>query len=112
MICVCVFSNWMIIVTGSSNRTLGRIADALIAEMKTRPVYRPAHLKVEGRKTGNWMILDTGDALVHLMTAEAREFYNLEKLWALKESYFEASMGEYKDVISEEQFEKLRPQRL
>jgi Ribosomal silencing factor during starvation len=57
--------------------------------MKTRPVYRPFHMKVEGRKTGDWMIVDTGDALIHLMSPHAREYYNLEKLWVLKESFYE-----------------------
>ena len=37
--------------------------------------------KIEGRTTGDWVLIDTGDVIVHLFRPEVREFYQLEKMW-------------------------------
>jgi len=38
--------------------------------------------KTEGRETGDWVLVDTGDIIVHVFRPEVREFYQLEKLWS------------------------------
>ena len=42
-----------------------------------------ARVGIEGRQRGDWVLLDVGDVIVHLFRPEVREFYNLEKMWAI-----------------------------
>jgi ribosome-associated protein len=69
----------MVICSGTSSRQTKSIADRLAMESK-REGIKP--LGVEGLETGDWILVDLGDVLVHIMLPEAREFYSLEKLWS------------------------------
>ena len=69
----------MVICSGTSSRQTKSIADRLTMESK-REGLKP--LGVEGLETGDWILVDLGDVLVHIMLPEAREFYSLEKLWS------------------------------
>jgi len=73
------FTDYMVIATGTSNRhvqsTADRVVDAL-REYGVRPVG------TEGKKVGDWVLIDFGDVVVHIMREQTRDFYNLEKLWS------------------------------
>ncbi len=69
----------MIIASGRSRRHVGALADKLIKVLKEQGHQR---VKVEGQSTGEWVLLDAGDVIVHIFQPEIRDFYNLEKMWS------------------------------
>ncbi len=71
-------TDFMILATGTSSRHVNAIADKLIDYMKDHD-HRP--LGVEGQDEADWVLVDLNDAIVHIMQADARVFYDLEKLW-------------------------------
>ena len=76
---VAIFTDYMIIVTGTSNRHVMAVADNVVErlrEAKRRPTG------VEGMEGGDWVLIDFGDVVVHVMRAQTRAFYSLEKLWS------------------------------
>jgi len=68
----------MIICTGRSTRHIKSIADNLVASAKKNQVQ---DLHVEGGENSEWILVDMGDIVVHIMLASTRSFYNLEALW-------------------------------
>ena len=69
----------MVIVTGSSNRQIKAMHDALI--ILSKQLEMPV-IGVEGKESYEWVLMDFGDVIIHLMREEARKFYDLEKLWS------------------------------
>jgi ribosome-associated protein len=68
----------MIIATGRTDRHVGAIADQLQRHLKEAGSRK---LRVEGMQTCDWVLIDTGDIIIHVFRPEVREFYNLEKMW-------------------------------
>jgi ribosome-associated protein len=73
------FADYMVIATGRSDRQVGAMADHLVEKLKAEGCPR---VPAEGREHRDWVLLDSGDVVVHLFRPEVRSFYNLEKLWA------------------------------
>lgn len=69
----------MIICTGTSNRHVASIADYVVESTKEIGV---SSLGVEGEKDAEWVVVDLGDVIVHVMQDESRQLYELEKLWS------------------------------
>jgi ribosome-associated protein len=68
----------MVIVSGRSARQVGAIAEKLAERMKQLTGRTP---RIEGKDTGDWVLIDTDDVIVHVFRPEVREFYQLEKMW-------------------------------
>ncbi len=73
------FTDTMVIASGTSTRHVQSVADKLIDSLRDHGV-RP--IGVEGKTIGEWVLIDFGDAVVHVMRPQTRDFYNLEKLWS------------------------------
>ncbi|HYL04632.1 MAG TPA: ribosome silencing factor [Thermoanaerobaculia bacterium] len=72
------FTDYFLICSGSSERQVQAIADAVRDRLRGEHV-RPLH--VEGYNRGQWVLLDYGDLVVHVFQEEPRRFYALERLW-------------------------------
>ena len=72
-------TDYMVIASGTSNRHVKALVDSVVESTKARGV---SSIGIEGRETMEWVLLDLGDVLVHVMQKEAREFYDLERLWS------------------------------
>ena len=73
------FTDYMVIATGTSNRHVQSTADKVVDTLRVHGVRT---VGVEGGKIGDWVLIDFGDVIVHVMREEIRDFYNLEKLWS------------------------------
>lgn len=80
----------MFIVTGTSNRHVKAIASSVVSECK-KAGNQP--LGVEGELQAEWVLVDLGDIIVHVMQPHVREFYDLEKLWAFDDDQDKRSVS-------------------
>ncbi len=71
-------TDYMVIACGTSDRHVKSLADNVIAQCKKSGV-RP--LGVEGQDKSEWILVDLGDVVVHLMLPATRQFYDLERFW-------------------------------
>jgi ribosome-associated protein len=77
------FTDYMVVVTGTSDRHLKSLCDYVAEKLKESGI-KP--LGIEGDLGSDWVLLDLGDVIVHAMNAQARGFYQLEKLWSVDDS--------------------------
>ena len=71
--------DYMVVASGTSTRLVSSISQKLVDTLKTD--HRRIS-KVEGKDAGDWVLIDTGDIIVHVFRPEVREFYQIEKMWA------------------------------
>lgn len=83
-------TDYMIVASGTSDRQVRALANNVVEECKKHD-HNP--LGVEGQEKGDWVLVDLGDVIVHVMQPATRDFYQLEKLW----------------TVTEERSEKTRP---
>ena len=69
----------MVVTSGRSHRHVSAVADHLLRALKDAGHGAP---RVEGLSSADWVLIDTGDVIVHVFRPEVREFYALEKMWA------------------------------
>src|SRR6266550_9142326 len=72
------FTDFFVIATGMNRRQVQAISDEVVEQLK-RAGTRAA--RVEGYQTGEWILIDYGDFIVHVFDEKARRFYDLERLW-------------------------------
>jgi len=70
--------DFMVICSGRSTRQVTAISEKLAQRLKTE---LGVLTKVEGKDAGDWVLIDTGDVIVHVFRPEVRAFYQLEKMW-------------------------------
>ncbi len=72
-------ADFMVIATGRSSTHVGAIAERLVRACRDAGMKAP---RVEGQPLNDWVLIDAGDAIVHIFRPEIRQFYNLEKMWS------------------------------
>ena len=70
--------DFMVIASGRSTRQVTAIAEKLVDRIKQAFGFTA---KLEGKDAGDWVLIDTGDVIVHIFRPEVRDFYQLEKMW-------------------------------
>lgn len=70
----------MVVTSGRSNRHVGAVADQLVKALREGGFGKP---RIEGLPHADWVLVDAGDVIVHIFRPEVREFYNIEKMWAV-----------------------------
>ncbi len=73
------FADYMIVCSGNSNRHVKSIAQSVGAECRAEGILP---LGIEGNDVGEWALVDLGDIIVHVMTDQQRDKYQLEELWS------------------------------
>lgn len=71
--------DFMIVASGRTDRHVGAVADKIQDKLREAGHGRA---RIEGADNCDWVLIDTGDVIVHLFRPEVREFYNLEKMWS------------------------------
>ncbi len=72
-------ADYMIVCSGRSTRQVAAISEKLTEKLKETFHFTA---KMEGKETGDWVLIDAGDVIIHVFRPEVREFYQLEKIWA------------------------------
>ena len=71
----------MVVASGRSHRHVGAMADHLLRALKEAGYDR---CRIEGLPACDWVLIDTGDVIIHLFRPEVRSFYNIEKIWSVE----------------------------
>jgi ribosome-associated protein len=73
------FTDFMVVATGNTARQVVALAQNVIEDAKKQGLQP---LGEEGRQGGEWILVDLGDVIVHIMQPQTRDFYKIEKLWS------------------------------
>lgn len=73
-------TDYMIVASGTSKRHVAAVAEEVIIKAKAAGVMP---LGSEGQSSSDWVLVDLGDVVVHVMMPDARSFYDLERLWGV-----------------------------
>jgi len=73
------YTDYILVVSGRSDRHVQAVADGILEAMKKETGALP--IGVEGKRDGQWALIDFGDIIVHVFYHPMREFYDLEGLW-------------------------------
>lgn len=98
-------ADYMIVASGTSTRHVAGVADKLVDHMRAlgrKPIG------MEGKEIGEWVLIDFGDVVAHIMRPQTRDFYNLEKLWAQGFADAGGNAGRESAVIELEQHVRQR----
>ena len=76
-------ADYMIVASGRSSRQVGALAEKLCDRLKASGC---TNIRVEGKSSCDWVIVDAGDVIIHLFRPEVRDFYNIERMWSLQQS--------------------------
>ena len=71
-------TDFMVVASGTSNRHIAAMSEHVLEGLKETNI---SGIKIEGQGGDDWVLVDVGDVVIHLMSADAREFYDLESLW-------------------------------
>ena len=72
-------TDYLVFATGTSNRHISSLSESVYTKLKKLNIKDS---RVEGRNS-SWIIIDSGDVVVHLFKKESRQFYDIEKMWSL-----------------------------
>ena len=71
-------TDFMVVASGTSNRHIAAMSEHVLEDLKETNI---SGIKIEGQGGDDWVLVDAGDVVIHLMSTDAREFYDLESLW-------------------------------
>ena len=71
-------TDFMVIASGTSNRHLAAMSERVLEGLKENNI---SGIRIEGQGGDEWLLVDAGDVIIHLMSSDARKFYDLESLW-------------------------------
>jgi ribosome-associated protein len=74
-------ADYMLIASGTSSRQVIAMAENIVTLQKKQGVKS---INIEGKNYGDWVLIDSGDIIIHLFRPEVREFYGLEKMWGVE----------------------------
>ena len=74
-------TDYMIIASGTSKRHVGSVAEDVVVKVKAAGLLP---MGTEGQGVSDWILVDLGDVVVHVMMPDARAFYDLERLWGIE----------------------------
>jgi len=72
-------TDYMVVASGTSKRHVASVAQEVLDQLKAEGVQP---IGVEGQNVGDWVLVDVGSVIVHVMMPDARDFYDIERLWS------------------------------
>jgi len=73
-------TDYMVVASGTSKRHVASVAQEVLDQLKAEGVQP---IGVEGQNVGDWVLVDVGSVIVHVMMPDARDFYDIERLWSV-----------------------------